>query len=53
MSKKMPRVYWDEKQQYYYITFFEDTECNEIVDAWKKFKGPKSKEQKKHDKHSN
>lgn len=52
-NKNMPRIYWDEKQQYYYITFFEDTECDEIVDAFERFKGRKLKQKKGHDTHTN
>ena len=46
-NKNTPRIYWDEKQQYYYITFFEDTKCDEIVDAFEKFKGRKPKQRKR------
>ena len=54
MNKKMPRIYWDEKQQYYYITIFEDTQWFEVVNVWNAFfKGRTPKEQKEHDKHSN
>ena len=53
LNKNKPRVYWVEGEQYYYITFFEDTESSEIVDAWEKFKGRASKKQKEHDTHTN
>jgi len=53
MNKNKPRVYWDENEQRYYITFFEDTKSDEIVDAFEKFKGRKSKQKAKHDKHTN
>jgi len=49
MSKNKPRVYWDENRECYYITFFEDTKCDEIVDAFEKFKGRKPKRKTKHD----
>lgn len=49
-NKNKPRVYWDEDEQRYYVTFFEDTECEEIVDAFEKFKGRKSKQKKGHEK---
>jgi len=52
-NKNKPRVYWDENEQRYYITFFEDTKCDEIVDAFEKFKGRKPKQEKEHDKHTN
>ena len=52
-KENQPRVYWDENRQCYYITFFEDTESSEIVDAWEKFKGRKPKQQKEHDTHTN
>ena len=52
-NKNQPRIYWDENRQCYYITFFEDTECDEIVDAFEKFKGRSKKQQKKHDTHTN
>ena len=53
MSKNKPRVYWDENEQRYYITFFEDTKSDEIVDAFEEFKGRKPKQKKEHDKHTN
>jgi len=52
-DKNQPRIYWDEYRQCYYITFFEDTESSEIVDAWEKFKGRKPKQEKEHDTHTN
>jgi len=52
-NKNQPRIYWDEHRQCYYITFFKDTECDEIVDAWEKFKGRTKKPQRKYDKHTN
>ena len=52
-NKNTPKIYWDEKQQYYYITFFEDTECDEIVGAFEKFKGRVKKQKAKHDPHTN
>jgi len=52
-NKNKPRIYWDEYKQCYYITFFEETKCEEMVDAWEKFKGRKPKKQKGHDKHTN
>jgi len=53
MSKNKPRIYWDEYRQCYFITFFEDTECDEIADAFEKFKGRKPKQKVEHDKHTN
>ena len=53
INKNKPRVYWDEDKQYYYITFFEDTKSDEIVDAFEKFKGRPKKQQNKHDTHTN
>ena len=52
-TKNKPQIYWDENEQRYYITFFEDTECDEIVDAWERFKGRTSKQKKEHDKNTN
>jgi len=52
-KENQPRVYWDENRQCYYITFFEDTKCDEIVDAWEKFKGRTPKQKRKHDTHTN
>jgi len=52
-NKNKPRVYWDEYKQCYYITFFEDTECEEIVDAFERFKGRTKKQKKEHDKNTN
>ena len=46
LNKNKPRVYWVEGEQYYYISFYEDTKCDEIVDAFKKFKGRKPKQRK-------
>ena len=45
-NKNQPRIYWDENRECYYITFFEDTKCDEIVDAFEKFKGRTPKQQK-------
>ena len=52
-NKNKLRVYWDEDEPYYYITFFEDTECDEIVDAFERFKGRKPKQKNEHDTHTN
>ena len=52
-KENQPRIYWDENKQCYYITFFEDTECDEIVVAWEKFKGRAKKQKKEHDTHTN
>lgn len=52
-NKNTPRIYWDEDEQYYYITFYEDTECDEIVDSFERFKGRKPKQKKEHDSHTN
>lgn len=52
-NKNKPRIYWDEHRQCYYVTFFEDTESSEIVDAWEKFKGQKPKQKKEYDKNTN
>ena len=52
-NKNKPRIYWDENRQCYYITFFEDTECDEITDALEKFKGCAKKHPKEHDKNTN
>ena len=52
-DKNKPRIYWDENKECYYITFFEDTECDEIVSAWEKFKGRTPKQKRKHDTHTN
>ncbi len=52
-KENQPRVYWDENEQRYYITFFEDTECDEIVDAFERFKGRKQKPKNEHDTHTN
>ncbi len=52
-NKNQPRIYWNEDKQCYYITFYEDTESSEIVDAWERFKGRPSKLKKEHDKNTN
>jgi len=52
-NKNKPRIYWDEYRQCYYITFFEDTECDEIADAFERFKGRAKKQQKEYDKNTN
>jgi len=52
-NKNKPRVYWDENEQRYYITFFEDTKSDEIISAWERFKGRKSRQKKEHDKSTN
>ena len=52
-NKNQPRIYWDENRECYYITFFEDTKCDEIVSAWERFKGRTPKQQKEHDKNTN
>lgn len=52
-NKNKPKVYWSEDKQCYYITFFENTECDEIVCAFNKFKGPEPRTKKEYDQNTN